>query len=82
LLDVVGIVVGGTLRIDWAFSQAVYDTGTIEALARDYSDALRAIIAHCQSPEAGGYTPSDFPLASLDDAALSQVLSQVEFDSD
>ena len=27
--------------------------------------ALRALIAHCRSPEAGGYTPSDFPLAGL-----------------
>src|SRR5262249_24448758 len=75
LIDVIGIVVGGTLRIDWAYSKAVYDTDTIEALARTYSEALRAIITHCQSPDAGGYTPSDFPLASLDDAALSQVLS-------
>jgi non-ribosomal peptide synthase protein (TIGR01720 family) len=82
LIDVTGIVVRGKLHIDFSYSSAVHDKSTIESLARTYADALRGIIAHCQSPDAGGYTPSDFPLASLDDAALSQVLTQVEFDSD
>jgi non-ribosomal peptide synthase protein (TIGR01720 family) len=82
LIDVVGIVVGGRLQLDWAFSGAVFDKTTIERLAQSYVDALREIIVHCKSPDAGGYTPSDFPLAALDDGALAQVLTQVEFERD
>jgi hypothetical protein len=35
---------------------------------------LRELIEHCKSPEAGGYTPSDFPLAGLDQAGLDHLL--------
>ena len=78
----IGIIDAGKLRLEWAYSSAVYDRATIEYLANSYADALRGIIAHCKSPDAGGYTPSDFPLAGLDNDALSQVLMQVEFDTD
>ena len=33
---------------------------TIEHLASQFMSALRTLIAHCQSPETGGYTPSYF----------------------
>jgi non-ribosomal peptide synthase protein (TIGR01720 family) len=82
LIDVIGIIAAGKLRLEWAYSSAVYDRATIEYLANRYADALRGIIAHCKSPDAGGYTPSDFPLAGLDNDGLSQVLMQVEFDTD
>jgi non-ribosomal peptide synthase protein (TIGR01720 family) len=82
LIDVIGIVVGGRLRFDWAFSSALHETSTIDRLANSYVEVLREIVAHCQSPEAGGYTPSDFPLAGLDDDALNQILTQVEFDKE
>jgi len=32
----------------------------VETLAEIFLSALRGLIAHCLSPEAGGYTPSDF----------------------
>jgi microcystin synthetase protein McyA len=31
------------------------------------------LIDHCLSPEAGGFTPSDFPLADLDQQQLDQL---------
>jgi hypothetical protein len=34
---------------------------------------VRELIAHCQSPEAGGYTASDFPLAALDMDEFNQL---------
>jgi len=80
LLDVVGFVAGGCLRVDWAFSSAIHERSTIERLAQGFLGVLREIIAHCQSPEAGGYTPSDFPLAKLDEEQLSTLLAQVEFE--
>ncbi|GAB1537692.1 hypothetical protein NUACC21_03430 [Scytonema sp. NUACC21] len=39
--------------------------------------ALRGLINHCLAPDAGGYTPTDFPLAQLNDVQLEQLLSNV-----
>jgi amino acid adenylation domain-containing protein/non-ribosomal peptide synthase protein (TIGR01720 family) len=70
LLDVVAAVVDGRLRVRWHYGAAVHHPATVQALAERYAAALRAIVAHCRRPEAGGRTPSDFPLAELDAAAL------------
>ncbi|HEU0076673.1 MAG TPA: amino acid adenylation domain-containing protein, partial [Longimicrobiaceae bacterium] len=43
-------------------------------LAADVLDELRALVAHCTSPGAGGHTPSDFPLARLSQAELDGLL--------
>jgi amino acid adenylation domain-containing protein/non-ribosomal peptide synthase protein (TIGR01720 family) len=60
LLDVVASVASGKLSIQWTYSEACHRRATIESLASRYLEALRALIEHCLSPEAGGYTPSDF----------------------
>jgi non-ribosomal peptide synthase protein (TIGR01720 family) len=81
LLDISSYVTNEGLTVNWIYSAAIHRRGTIEWLAQEYIEALRAIIAHCQSPEAGGYTPSDFALASLDEGDLSRlarILEQVE----
>jgi hypothetical protein len=41
---------------------------------------LQALIAHCQSPEAGGFTPSDFPLARLEAQTLNKLSALLEHD--
>jgi amino acid adenylation domain-containing protein/non-ribosomal peptide synthase protein (TIGR01720 family) len=80
LLDVRGSVVRGQLQMVWTYSENVHRHATIERLARSYIEALQALIAHCQSPEAGGHTPSDFPLAQLDQVELDQAFAEIEFD--
>ncbi|MBD1924287.1 amino acid adenylation domain-containing protein [Microcoleus sp. FACHB-831] len=60
LLEINGFVSGGKLQIDWTYSEEIYRRATVERLAESYLDKLRSLISHCQSPEAGGYTPSDF----------------------
>ncbi|MHC4621566.1 MAG: hypothetical protein ACYTEQ_27810, partial [Planctomycetota bacterium] len=50
---------------------------TIEELAQSYLAALRALIAHCRSPEAGGYTPSDFADVDLSQEKLDSVLDEL-----
>jgi amino acid adenylation domain-containing protein/non-ribosomal peptide synthase protein (TIGR01720 family) len=79
LLDVSGIIGGGSLQITWVYSEAEHRRGTIEGLAQRYLEALQELIAHCQLAEAGGFTPSDFPLAKLDETELDNVLQTVEF---
>ncbi|HEX6037416.1 non-ribosomal peptide synthetase [Longimicrobium sp.] len=70
LLDVVGAVEDGVLRVRWIHGDA-YRAQTVQRLADAYLHALRALVAHCCSPDAGGCTPSDFPLAGLDAATLA-----------
>jgi amino acid adenylation domain-containing protein/non-ribosomal peptide synthase protein (TIGR01720 family) len=77
LLEVCCRIAGGQLHAEFTYSANVHDRATIENLAEDFAESLQALIAHCQSPEAGGFTASDFPGAQLSQAALSQFLSQI-----
>jgi len=54
----------------------VHRRSTIEALAEGFIEALRSLIAHCLSPQAGGYTPSDFPLAKINQRQLDKIVSK------
>ncbi|MFE0319726.1 amino acid adenylation domain-containing protein, partial [Streptomyces albogriseolus] len=65
LLDITGVVQDGRLELGWTYPPAVYDESTVRALAEEMCAALREIAAHCARPDAGGRTPSDFPLAGL-----------------
>jgi non-ribosomal peptide synthase protein (TIGR01720 family) len=55
----------------------VHARATIERLAEGYLQALRELVSHCRDPQAGGYTPSDFALAGLDQEGLDALLSQI-----
>src|SRR5207248_2069960 len=77
-IDVVAAVSGGRLSVRWIYGESHHHRATVEALADRFIAALREISAHCVSPGAGGYTPSDFQeeglpqnvidmLAALDD---------------
>jgi len=78
LLDISGSIAGGQLRLEWIYSENLYRRATVEQMAQDFLEALRAIIAHCRSPEAGDVTPSDFPLAGLDQKKLKKVLAKLK----
>ncbi|MGW7573424.1 non-ribosomal peptide synthase/polyketide synthase [Streptomyces sp. NPDC054765] len=66
LLDVTGVVQGGRLELGWTYPPAVLDESTVRRLAEETLTALTEIVAHCARPDTGGRTPSDFPLARLD----------------
>ena len=74
LLDVQGLVSGGRLRVDWFYSENVHRRTTVERLSAGFLEALRTLIAHCQSLARPGFTPSDFPLAGLNQERLDRVL--------
>ena len=74
LLEINAGVYGGELRLDWSYSTELHDRSTIERLAANHVQSLREIIAHCLSPLAGGYSPSDFPLAKLSQRQLDELL--------
>ncbi|MFY0567872.1 MupA/Atu3671 family FMN-dependent luciferase-like monooxygenase [Archangium lansingense] len=73
LLDVVGAVVGGRLQMTWTYGELIHRKETVEKLAADFLERLRELIAHCQSPEAGGHTPSDFPMAKVKQSQLDKL---------
>jgi non-ribosomal peptide synthase protein (TIGR01720 family) len=64
--------------MEWSYSANLHRQATVERLAQEFIAALRNLITHCQSPDAGGYTPSDFNLAKLDKRKLDKVLSKVK----
>ncbi|MBB6286057.1 MULTISPECIES: non-ribosomal peptide synthetase [unclassified Pseudomonas] len=64
-LSVDSQVYGGELVLRWTFSRERHDQQTIQDLAQAYLAELQALVAHCLEDNAGGLTPSDFPLARL-----------------
>ncbi|PSB57974.1 non-ribosomal peptide synthetase [Chamaesiphon polymorphus] len=74
-LDLSCLVVGGELQISWTYSSQVHQPETISDLAQSYLQNLTVLIAHCQSEDAGGYTPSDFPKAQLEQSELDELLN-------
>jgi len=75
LLEVNCLVLRECLEIRWSYSKRVHRRETITRVATAHANALRAIITHCAKPDSGGYTPSDFPLAGLDQQALDLVVA-------
>lgn len=73
LLIINGLIINKQLRVDWSYSKNFHRAQTIEQLSNRFIERLKSLIEHCQQAEAGGYTPSDFSLAKLDEDKLSQV---------
>ncbi|NCQ97964.1 MAG: amino acid adenylation domain-containing protein [Microcystis aeruginosa L211-101] len=78
LIAIHGIVVDGQLDMEWQYSENFHHQTTIKNLAAAYRDSLESLINHCLSAE-GGYTPSDFPDADLNQAELDELLSELDF---
>ncbi|WP_410524906.1 amino acid adenylation domain-containing protein [Pseudomonas sp. DTU_2021_1001937_2_SI_NGA_ILE_001] len=69
-LSLNGQVFAGELSLAWTFSRQMFDEALIQRLADDYRDELVALIAHCCQPDCAALTPSDVPLAALQQAQL------------
>ena len=76
-LRVDGGVIDNQLRFGWSYSEKLYRDETVEALAEGFIAALQALLAHCRTADAGGYTPSDFPDLQLDQSALDRLFAQI-----
>ena len=60
LLEINGFITSNKLQIDWTYSENIHRRESIENLATGFIESLRSLIQYCQSPDAGGSTPSDF----------------------
>jgi non-ribosomal peptide synthase protein (TIGR01720 family) len=74
ILEINAMVRGGQLQIGWTYATEIHRRTTIETLASQYLDALRALVRHCRSAGEAGYTPSDFPLAGVDQKQLDRLI--------
>ncbi|MFJ9041077.1 amino acid adenylation domain-containing protein [Streptomyces sp. NPDC102406] len=64
---------GPHLMTRWTWPGDLLKEEDVEALSDAFTRALRAIAEHAARPEAGGYTPSDLPLVSLDQAQIDRL---------
>ncbi|MEG4806698.1 amino acid adenylation domain-containing protein [Microcoleus sp. F8-D3] len=60
LLEINGFIASSKLQLDWTYSENIHRRESIESFATGFIESLRSLIQHCQSPDAGGCTPSDF----------------------
>jgi amino acid adenylation domain-containing protein/non-ribosomal peptide synthase protein (TIGR01720 family) len=76
LLDINALITKRQLVVTWTHCPHYHDPETITQVATDFIEALGAMIRHCLAPDAGGYTPSDFPEANLDQKGLDDLLDE------
>ncbi|NEP32739.1 non-ribosomal peptide synthetase [Moorena sp. SIO3B2] len=77
LLGVSGFVSEGKLEMTFAYSDRIHKKSTIEGLAHGFIQALETLITHCQRPDTGGYTPSDFSASNLNQKQLDKLMSRM-----
>ena len=77
LLEINAWVRDGRLTVNWTYGERRHRRETVERLADRFLASLRALIEHCLAPDAGGFTPSDFPAAALDQKSLDRLLGKI-----
>ncbi|MEU8625017.1 amino acid adenylation domain-containing protein [Streptomyces sp. NPDC048669] len=64
---------GPRLVARWTWPSDLLKEEDVGALSDAFTQALRAIADHAERPDAGGYTPSDLPLVSLNQAQIDRL---------
>ncbi len=77
LIEINSIITDNKLRMEFSFSTNIYKRETIETFSKNYEDALRNIVEHCKDTDTGGYTPSDFDAAGLNQQELDNLLANL-----
>lgn len=77
LLEINAFIDGGELEVLWTYNSRAHTRETIEEISDQYIDNLSKLISHCLATESGGYTPSDFPDADLDQDDLDRFLDSI-----
>ena len=73
-VEINSFVTGGQLQCRFTYSRNLHEEADIAALAGHFVAALRGLLSDAASVRAGARTPSDYPLARLDQAQLDRVL--------
>ncbi len=76
-IEVHGSVTRGRLRLRWAYSERRHDAAAVRSLAERHLDELRALVRCAASPDGSPRPGANFPLARVDEAQLSDLLSRL-----
>ncbi|HEU0141987.1 MAG TPA: condensation domain-containing protein, partial [Bryobacteraceae bacterium] len=76
-IEIVGSIASERLQLSWFYSENLHRRETIERLAEQFMEASRAIVAHCRTAEAGGFTPSDFARARVSQKDLDKLVGRL-----
>ncbi len=76
-IEINSLITEDKLKINFTYSRNLHSKETIEAFADSYLNALKNIITHCTDSDAGGYTPSDFSAAGLNQQELDNLLANL-----
>ncbi len=68
-------IVQGQLHLFMKYSRRHYEEATIAGLTQSFVSHLLSIIEHCGRKEREEFTPSDFPLVSLDQDSLDRIVN-------
>ncbi|MCP6763251.1 MAG: amino acid adenylation domain-containing protein [Fischerella sp. CENA71] len=74
-LEVTSEVIDGRFQVSWSYNKHQYECATIQHLAQTFIQHLDQLIEHCCQPENFGYTPSDFPLARMEQSLLDELFA-------
>ncbi|MGE7092947.1 amino acid adenylation domain-containing protein [Lysinibacillus sp. NPDC048646] len=61
------------LIMNWTYSKNKHSFETIDKIASHYIDILEKLISHCKNKLVSENTPSDFPLATLNQSELESI---------
>jgi len=75
LLEINAAVRGGQFTAIWTYSANRHEAATVTAVAHSFLAELRANRGALLSPEAGGYTPSDFGDVPLSQSELDLLIA-------
>jgi amino acid adenylation domain-containing protein/non-ribosomal peptide synthase protein (TIGR01720 family) len=84
LIDINAQVIDSRLVVNWQYAPAFFRKSTIQRVAGDYLIELARLVDHCLEADRSRHTPSDFPLAALqqdDLTALADLLSELDEDT-
>eukprot|EP01125_Pyxidicula_operculata_P018052 TRINITY_DN6394_c0_g2_i1.p1 TRINITY_DN6394_c0_g2~~TRINITY_DN6394_c0_g2_i1.p1 ORF type:complete len:4557 (+),score=1106.77 TRINITY_DN6394_c0_g2_i1:1-13671(+) len=76
ILNVIGITTNDILKVTWSYHKHSLSTEAVSDIASNFSRIIRALIVECQSPHAGGFTPSDFELVKISQKQIDDIGSQ------
>ncbi|MCB1145127.1 MAG: hypothetical protein KDK54_22985, partial [Leptospiraceae bacterium] len=77
VLEINSQVINGHLNVHIGYSTHFHSKEAIASLSKKFIDALKKIITHCCEEKNFGYTPSDFPLAKINQEQLDQVFGDI-----
>ncbi|MFD5180208.1 amino acid adenylation domain-containing protein [Nocardia sp. NPDC058379] len=72
VVDINAVLTDAGLEVTWAYASRLLDEHAVDALAELWAAALRALADHARSAGAGGRTPSDFALVTVDQPQIER----------